>query len=119
WVAVDPLSKIMPVLYLGSRTQEAAHIVVHNLHQRLAPGCIPVFISDGLNHYFYALTAHFGQWVAGARRRARQWQVAAGLIYGQVKKRYHYRRLVRVTHVMRCGTRVALQAALTGLGLSG
>jgi transposase-like protein len=30
-LAVDPLSKIMPVLYLGSRTQEAAHRVVHNL----------------------------------------------------------------------------------------
>jgi IS1 family transposase len=119
WVALDPLSKILPVLYLGSRTQQAAHIVVHNLHQRLASSCLPVFISDGLNHYFYALTAHFGQWVASAGRRARQWQVAAGLIYGQVKKRYRHRRLVRVTPVMRCGTRVALQAALTGLGLSG
>ena len=51
--------------------------------------------------------------------RKRQWQVAAELIYGQVKKRYQRWRLVRVTSVMRCGTRATLQMALTGLGLSG
>ncbi len=73
WVAVDPLSKLMVVLHLGPRTQDAAHRVVHDLWQRLAAGCLPVFTSDGLNLYFYALTAHFGQWVTGAGRRARQW----------------------------------------------
>jgi IS1 family transposase len=119
WVAVDPISKIIPVLYLGTRTQDAAHAVIHDLRRKLVPGCIPAFTSDGLNLYFYALTAHFGQWVAALGRRKRQWQVAAGLIYGQVKKRYQRRRLVRVTSVMRCGTRATLQMTLTGLGLSG
>jgi hypothetical protein len=52
--------------------------------QLLAPDCLPLFTSDGLNVYFYALTAHFGQWIKG--RKVRQWQVALGLIYGQVKK---------------------------------
>src|SRR5947209_20631264 len=46
-------------------------------------------------------------------------QVAAGLIYGQVKKCYRRRKLVRVTHVMRLGTEDALTAALQGLGFSG
>jgi hypothetical protein len=73
---------------------------VHDLYGRLAPGCIPIFTSDGLNQYFYALTAHFGQWVAGAGRRTREWHVAAGLIYGQVKKTYRRRKLVRVTQVI-------------------
>ncbi len=45
--------------------------------------------------------------------------MSAGLIYGQVKKGYRRRRLVHVSHVMRCGTRAALKATLTGLGLSG
>jgi hypothetical protein len=45
--------------------------------------------------------------------------VAAELIYGQVKKSYRRRKLVRVTHVMRLGTEPALKAALQGLGLSG
>src|SRR5215472_15877339 len=67
------------------------------------------------------LSAHFGDWLAGNRRRrnARQWKVAAGLIYGQVKKCYRRRKLVRVTPVMRLGTEDALKAALQGLGLSG
>jgi hypothetical protein len=97
----------------------AAHAVVHELRGRLASGCLPVFTSDGLNLYFYALTAHFGAWVAGVGRRARRWQVAAGLIYGQVKKRYRRRRLVGVTYMLRCSPRAALRAALRGLGLSG
>jgi hypothetical protein len=67
----------------------------------------------------YALTAHFGQWVASVGRRARTWQVAIGLIYGQVKKHYRRRRLMGITYVMRCGTRLALRDALMGLGLSG
>ncbi len=119
WVAVDPFSKIIPVLRLGPCTQDAAHRVVHDLSGRLAPGCIPIFTSDGLNLYFYALTAHFGQWVAGVGRQARQWQVAAGLLYGQVKKTYRRRKLVRVTAVLRCGTRATLRTALQGLGFSG
>jgi IS1 family transposase len=119
WVAVDPLSKIIPVPHVGARTQDAAHMLVHDLYGRLAPDCLPVFTSDGLNLYFYALTAHFGHWVHGVGRRAREWQVAAGLIYGQVKKVYRRRRLVRVSQVMRCGTRAALKATLRGLGLSG
>jgi hypothetical protein len=55
----------------------------------------------------------------GAGRRARQWQVAPGLIYGQVKKTYRRRKLVRVTQVMRYGTRVALRTAVQAMGLSG
>jgi len=119
WLAVDPITKLVPVLHLGARTQDAAHRVIHDLRQQLVPDCIPVFTSDGLNLYFYALTAHFGQWVAGLGRQTRQWQVAGALIYGQVKKVYRQRKVVRVTHVMRCGTRAALRIALMGLGLSG
>ena len=48
-----------------------------------------------------------------------RWQVAAGLIYGQVKKSYRRRKLVRVIPMMRLGTEDALTAALQGLGLSG
>jgi len=121
WLAIDPLTKILPVLELGPRTQHMAHALIHALQQRLAPGCIPLFTSDGLNSYFYALTAHFGQWLVVGRggRDVRRWQVAASLIYGQVKKCYQRRKLVRVTHVMRLGTETDLKAALQSLGLSG
>jgi IS1 family transposase len=71
--------------------------------------------------YFYALTAHFGDWFVGSRRErnVRQWRVAAGLIYGQVKKSYRRRKLVRVTHLMRLGTQADLTVALQRLGFSG
>jgi IS1 family transposase len=47
------------------------------------------------------------------------WQVAAGLIYGQVKKSYRRRKLVQVTPVMRQGTLADLTVALQGMGFSG
>jgi IS1 family transposase len=121
WLAIDPCTKILPVLELGPRTQHMAHRVIHSLRQVLAPGCLPLFTSDGLNLYFYALTAHFGTWREEKRRgrKVRRWQVAAGLIYGQVKKCYRRRKLMRVTHVMRLGTEDAFKAALQGLGFTG
>jgi IS1 family transposase len=119
WLALDPQTKLIPVLRLGARTQHTAHAVVHELYQRLAPGCLPVCTSDGLNLYFYALTAHFGAWLSGVGSRANSWQVAAGLIYGQVKKTYRRRKVIRVTQVVRCGTAEDLQGVLTKLGLSG
>ena len=121
WLVIDPCTKLLPVLHLGPRTQASAHSVIHSLRHLLAPGCLPLFTSDGLNLYFYALTAHFGHWITGSRRGGivREWQVAAGLIYGQVKKSYRRRKLVRVTHVMRLGTEDALKITLQGLGFSG
>ena len=67
------------------------------------------------------LSAHFGQWleVVQRGRKAHRWQVAAGLIYGQVKKSYRRRKLARVTQVMRLGTQADLTAALQGMGFSG
>jgi IS1 family transposase len=117
WLACDPLTKIVPVVALGPRTQQMAQVVVHALCALLAPGCVPVFSSDGLRQYFYAVTAHFGQWVVTGRRR--QWQVASTLLYGQVQKRYRRRRLVRVTHRLLCGTATQLRSTLQALGLSG
>jgi IS1 family transposase len=121
WLAIDPCTKILPVLQLGPRTQNMAHLLIHSLQQLLTPGCLPLFTSDGLNLYFYALTAHFGKWREERRRgrNVRQWQVAGGLIYGQVKKSYRGRKLVRVSQVMRLGTQADLKAALQGLGFSG
>ena len=48
-----------------------------------------------------------------------QRQVAAGLIYGQVKKSYRRRRLTRVTPVIRLSTEGVLKRVLQGLGFSG
>src|SRR5690349_6575595 len=39
WLAIDPRTKILPVLHPGPRTQHMAHHVVHSLRESLAPGC--------------------------------------------------------------------------------
>lgn len=121
WVALDPLTKCIPEMQLGPRTHEMAHLLIHHLKEHLAPGCLPVFTSDGLNAYFYALTSHFGQWVktAGSRNRKPQWQVDAGLLYGQVQKKHRCRKLVQVKQMIRLGTWSAFKEALQSLGWSG
>jgi hypothetical protein len=70
-----------------------------------------------LRHYFYALTADFGRWVAAGRRQ--HWQVSPALLYGQVQKRYRQRRLVRIKYHLCCGSRGAFRAAMRRLGGSG
>jgi transposase-like protein len=62
WAATDTKTKIVPVLQVGGRTQEMAYSVVHEIKGRLRAGCVPVFSMDGLRHYYYALTTHFGKW---------------------------------------------------------
>jgi IS1 family transposase len=119
WLALDPLIKLIAALHLEPRTQAAAHTVVHTLRKRLASDCLPVFTSDALPLYFYALTAHFGSWRAVVGKRKPQWQVAVGLIYGRVKKVYRRRQLVRVSYQLLLGTRDELKVALQKLGLSG
>jgi len=59
WLAIDPLTKIIPVLHLGPRTQKMAHLLIHSLRQILTPDYLPLFTSDGLNVYFYASPSSF------------------------------------------------------------
>jgi hypothetical protein len=82
-------------------------------------GCLPVFTSDGLKLHFYALTPRFGSWVEAVGHKRLQWRVAAGLIYGQVKKVYRRRRLVKVSYQMLLGTREEFKIGLQKLGLTG
>jgi hypothetical protein len=93
---------------------------VHELQHRMQPGRpLPVFSSDGLRLYFYALTAHFGHWILPDGSRKRVWQIAADFIYGQVKKLRRRRRLVKVERVMLWGSFEALVSRLKAAGLTG
>jgi IS1 family transposase len=118
WVAMDVQTKVIPAIQLGPRTQVMAYSLVHGLCLALCPCCVPVFTSDGLMMYYYALTAHFGQWQTVEGKKKPVWQVAGGLVYGQVKKLYQRRRLVRVEHSMLLGDLGQLKARLQGMGLS-
>lgn len=87
WLAIDPVSKALPALYLGGRKSEDGYAVVHDFKARLDEGRIPAATSDGLRTYFYALTAHFGSWVRPKRARKDHWRPADGLVIGQLVKR--------------------------------
>jgi IS1 family transposase len=122
WTAVDPVTKLMPALYLGDRTQVSAHTFIHSVVQTLAAAGVPLFTSDGLNLYFYALTAHFGLWVwqeSQAGKLKPVWQVRPQLLYGQLIKQYRRRKLTSTKQKMRCGRREAMTKQLHHLGYSG
>jgi len=119
WVAFDPATKLIPALQLGPRTQHMAYALLHAVSLVLAPGCLPVFTSDGLDLYFYAITAHFGQWITDVITGKTLWQVALDLLYGQVKKSYRRRQLARVERRMRLGDLSRLTDRLKTLGFSG
>ncbi|HNB53534.1 MAG TPA: integrase core domain-containing protein [Anaerolineales bacterium] len=116
WVALDPVTKVIPTLHLGLRTTEAAIQFVHQVAQVLAPGCVPAFTTDGLRAYFYALTAHFGQWGQEPGQRKADWQVSDDLLHGQLVKRKGHVQFAVMR--MAWGTRAALSAALKTYGFS-
>ena len=55
--------------------------MLHQLKQRLAPDCIPIFTSDQLRSYFTALTSHFGEFRQEWARRKPVWRVSPKLLY--------------------------------------
>ena len=44
-VAIDPVTKIIPPLYLGERKSADAYAVVHDLKQRVLATCVPSFLT--------------------------------------------------------------------------
>ncbi|MFZ6029540.1 MAG: hypothetical protein ACOYYS_17645 [Chloroflexota bacterium] len=119
WVACEAKHKLIPVLQVGPRTQEMAYSVVHELKSRLKPGCTPVFSSDGLKHYFYALTAHFGKWLRPAEGGKPVWTILADFAYAQVIKQQRRYRLVKVVHRHVWGLAADYVTRLKAAGLSG
>jgi IS1 family transposase/transposase-like protein len=119
WTAQDVQSKAWLAWHVGRRTQADAHRLVHHVKRVLANGCVPVFTSDGLRQYFYALTAHFGQWIHQEGKRKPVWQALPSLLYGQFRKIKAGRKLKRVYTKMLCGERSVLQTVQQSIGLSG
>jgi hypothetical protein len=115
WTAIDPVSKLWLVALVGPRTKDMACLVVHFICTLLARGCVPAFSSDGLMHYFYALTAHFGQWETDIQGKAR-WQVSPLIQYGQVIKHYRRKKLSHLVRHMLLGTLDQLRQILSAAG---
>jgi IS1 family transposase len=122
WTVMDPTSKLLVVVDVGSRTLAMAQRVVHQVTEVLAPGCVPLFLTDGLKDYATALLTHFGQWMHPERRQDKgplpkpRWMPLPGLLYAQVIKTTRRRRLVRVTHRVVFGTLEAVEHVLAACG---
>jgi len=78
WLAIDPCTKILPLLHLGPRTQNMAHLLIHSLRRFLAHDCLPLSTSDGLNLYFYAPLSSFWAVARSGTSRAERAPVAGG-----------------------------------------
>ena len=122
WAAIDPVTKLLLTVAVGDRTLAMAQRVVHQVVQVLAPGCIPLFLTDGFREYTTALLTHFGQWVHLPRRQAAgpapkpRWMPLPQLRYAQVIKTVRRRHLVRVSHRVVFGTLGAIQQVLAAHG---
>ena len=122
WTAMDPRSKLLVVVDVGSRTLAMAQRVVHQVTQVLAPGCVPLFLTDGLKDYGTALLTHFGHWMHPERRQDKgprpkpRWMPLPELLYAQVVKSYRRRRIVGVKHRVVFGTRLAIEQVLARCG---
>jgi IS1 family transposase/transposase-like protein len=120
WTAVDAITKIIPHVHVGRRLITDAYAFVHGLTQRLAPGHVPIFSSDGLRHYFSALTAHYGFWCDPAPgKRKRTWRVDPRLLFGMLYKVKVGRKLKELYSRIRCGTRKHWRQRTTAPGFSG
>jgi IS1 family transposase len=122
WTAIDPESKLLLSTQVGERTLAMAQAVLHHISQLLAPGCVPLFLSDGYAHYLTAIVTHCGHWVQPPRRPARgpapkpRWMPLPGLLYAQVVKQMRRRRLVAVKHRVVFGTQAAVGQVLAVCG---
>src|SRR6266704_2875255 len=122
WGAIDPVTKVLLAIDVGERTLAMAQRVVHQVTEVLAPGCVPLFLTDGFKAYTTALLTHYGQWVQPARRQATgaapkpRWMPLPGLLYAQVSKTLRRRRLIRVVHRVVFGTRERINQVLAAHG---
>jgi len=122
WVALDPVTKLLLSIDVGDRTLAKAQRVVHQVMQVLAPGCVPLFLTDGFKEYTTALLAHFGQWMQPERRQATgprpkpRWIPLPELLYAQVIKTVRRRRLVRLSRRVVFGTLEAVEQVLATCG---
>jgi IS1 family transposase len=124
WTAMDPTSKLLVVVEVGSRTLAMAQRVVHQVTAMLAPGCVPLFLTDGFKEYKTAILAHFGSWMHPERRRDTgprpqpRWMPLPELLYAQIVKSYRRRHIVGVQHRVVFGTRLAIEPVLAACGWS-
>jgi IS1 family transposase len=118
WTAMDPETKLLLVIDVGTRTLAMAQRVLHQVPGASPRTALPSFSVMASKAYLPALLAHFGFWVHPERQQATgpspkpRWMPRPELLYAQGIKTTRRRRLVRVTHRVVFGTRAAVEQVL-------
>jgi hypothetical protein len=119
---MDPKSKLLLVVDVGTRSLAMAQRVLHQVARMLAPGCVPLFLTDGFKDYKTAILTHFGHWIQPKRRQDKgpmpkpRWMPLPELLYAQVVKTMRRRRIVGVKHRVVFGTQLAIEQVLAACG---
>jgi IS1 family transposase len=120
WTAMDAVTKLWVAVTVGDRSEHMAQALVHSVVGVLAPGVVPLFLTDQLAAYGKALLSHFGYWVEKksehSNRILQRWLPVAQLQYAQVAKKRRRRKIVAVTTRVVFGTQPAVAAALAAAG---
>jgi IS1 family transposase/transposase-like protein len=120
WTAMESISKLWLAVEVGDRSLGMAQRVVHGVASVLAPGVVPMFVTDQLAAYGKALLAHFGCWVERVSEKSgrtlRRWMPVERLRYAQVEKKRRRRKIVAVTTRVVYGTKEAVASALAVVG---
>jgi hypothetical protein len=96
--------------------------LVHRVGEVLAPGCIPLFLTDGFKESTTALRTPVGQWVQSPRRQAPgpapkpRWRPRPARRDAQVVKQSRRRRVVRMCHRVVFGTLAEVKQVLAAPG---
>ena len=122
WAGIDPVSKLLLATVVGGRRLKYAQLLIHAIVWTLAPGVIPLFLSDQLPHYATAILTHFGHWVTVPRRSKYgpapkpRWEPLPELNYAQVVKRRVKGQVVEVTQRVVFGSAEAITTILGRAG---
>ena len=124
WVgtAMAPQRQLLLVTAVGTRTLEMAQRVGQQVVQRLAPGGVPLCLTDGLKADAPALLTHVGPWRQPARRREKgplpkpRWVPVPALLDAQVVQSSRRRRIVGVNYRVVFGTMKRVQQVLAACG---
>jgi IS1 family transposase len=122
WAGIDPITKLLLATVVGGRTLMYAQLLIHAIRAVLAPGVVPLFLSDQLRHYTTAILTHFGHWVKVPRRSKYgpapkdRWEPLPELNYAQVVKRRVKGRVVEVSQRVVFGSADTITTILSSAG---
>jgi len=115
WTAMDPQRNLLGVVAVGSRTVAMAQRVGHQGTAVGAPGCGPLFRTDGRKDDATARLPHCGPWRHPERRQEKgprpqpRWMPLPALRYAPVVQSYRRWHRVGVQHRVVFGTRRAME----------